>query len=77
MKYQKPPLTFKEQCEILQSRGLIITDDSVAIEALQNINYYRLSAYFPPFQIQKDLFNPGTTLDDILSLYEFDRQLCY
>jgi abortive infection bacteriophage resistance protein len=76
MKYHKPPLTFKEQCKILQSRGLIISDESVAIEALKNINYYRLSAYFAPFQTQKDVFKKSTTLNDILSLYEFDRRLC-
>lgn len=76
MKYHKPPLTFKEQCKILQSRGLIISDESVAIEALKNINYYRLSAYFSPFQTQKDVFKKSTTLNDILSLYEFDRRLC-
>lgn len=69
-------MTFKEQCIILQNRGLVITDESSAIDALKNINYYRLSAYFSPFQIQKDVFNTGTTFDDILSLYEFDRQLC-
>jgi abortive infection bacteriophage resistance protein len=75
MKYRKPPLTFQEQCKVLQSRGLIITDESVAINVLKNINYYRLSAYFSPFQIQKDVFNTGTKIEDILSLYEFDRQL--
>lgn len=48
----------------------------MAIEALKNINYYRLSAYFSPFQTQKDVFKKSTTLNDILSLYEFDRRLC-
>ena len=75
MKYRKPPLTFQEQYKILQNRGLIITDESAAIDILQNINYYRLSAYFSPFQIQKDVFNTGITIENILSLYEFDRQL--
>lgn len=75
MKYRKPPLTFQEQYKILQNRGLVITDESAAIDVLQNINYYRLSAYFSPFQIRKDVFNTGTTIDNILFLYEFDRQL--
>jgi len=75
MKYREPPLTFQGQCKILQNRGLIITDESAAINILRNINYYRLSAYFSPFQLQKDVFNPGTTIDNILSLSEFDRQL--
>lgn len=76
MKYKKPPLTFQEQCVTLQSRGLVITSKSAAIDTLKNINYYRLSAYFSPFQIRKDVFDTGTTLDDIISLYEFDRRLC-
>jgi abortive infection bacteriophage resistance protein len=75
MRYQEPPLTFQQQCEILRSRGLIIADEPAVINTLQNINYYRLSAYFSPFQTQKDAFNTGTTLDDILSLYEFDSRL--
>lgn len=75
MKYTKPPLTFQEQVELLKSRGLIITDDAKTITILQNINYYRLSAYFPPFQTEKDVFDKGTTLDAILCLYEYDRRL--
>ncbi len=75
MKYTKPPLTFQEQVELLRSRGLIITDDAKTITILQNINYYRLSAYFPPFQTEKDVFDEGTTLDAILCLYEYDRRL--
>ncbi|MCK4752702.1 MAG: Abi family protein [Planctomycetes bacterium] len=75
MKYGKPPLTFEQQIELLKSRGLIINNDSEAIEILENINYYRLSAYFLPFQSSKDKFNEGTTFVNILHLYEFDRKL--
>lgn len=75
MKYTKPPLTFQEQVELLKSRGLIITDDAKTNTVLENINYYRLSAYFPPFQTKKDVFDEGTTLEVILSLYEFDMRL--
>jgi len=75
MKYTKRPLTFEEQVDLLRSRGLIITDDAKAVTILENINYYRLSAYFPPFQTAKDVFDEGTTLEAILSLYEYDRRL--
>ncbi len=75
MKYTKPPLTFQEQVELLKSRGLIIRDKAETITILQNINYYRLSAYFPPFQTEKDIFKEGTTLDNVLCLYEYDRRL--
>ncbi len=75
MKYSKPPLTFPQQVELLKDRGLSIKDESEAIEVLQNINYYRLSAYFPPVQSERDVFIDGTNLDDVMILYEFDRQL--
>lgn len=75
MKYTKIPLTFQEQVELLRNRGLVIGDNVDAIAILKNINYYRLSAYFPPFQTQKDVFDEGTTLEDILYVYEFDRRL--
>ena len=75
MKYTKLPLTFREQVELLRNRGLIVRDGVKAVTILRNINYYRLSAYFPPFQTEKDAFDEGTTLEAILCLYEFDRRL--
>ncbi|MCK5224137.1 Abi family protein [Candidatus Calescamantes bacterium] len=42
---------------------------------IQNVNYYRLSAYYIPFQDSKDVFNSGTTFADVFGLYKFDRNL--
>ncbi len=47
---------------------------------LQHINYYRLSAYFLPFQYpknseNKNKFLPNTTFEDIIKLYYFDTEL--
>ena len=75
MKYIKPPLPFQLQAELLIKRGLNITDIKHAVHVLEHINYYRLSAYFLPFQSETDVFNKGTSLDDILYLYEFDSKL--
>ncbi len=75
MKYTKPPLPFNEQIKLLQSRCLIIKDAKKALHILEHINYYRLSAYCLPFQSTKDIFDEGTTFEDILYLYEFDRRL--
>ncbi len=75
MKYSKPPLTFSQQVELFKTRGLVIKDESEAVDVLKNINYYRLSAYFPPFQSSRDVFITGTTFADVMTLYEFDRQL--
>ncbi len=75
MRYGKPPLPFHEQVDLLRGRGLIIGDVKKAVHVLEHINYYRLSAYFNPYQSEKDIFDPGTTLENILCRYEFDRKL--
>jgi abortive infection bacteriophage resistance protein len=76
MKYAKPPLPFEKQIALLESRGLTVPDHAKAANYLSNISYYRLSAYMLPFKVNgKDDFVPGTTFDDILYLYVFDREL--
>jgi abortive infection bacteriophage resistance protein len=75
MEYQKPSLSLSDQVKLLISRGLIVPDHDFAETTLQNINYYRLSAYFLPFQPEKDVFRPGVEFKDILNLYAFDHHL--
>lgn len=75
MKYTKPPLPFPDQLDLLKQRGLHISDTQKALHILEHINYYRLSAYFPPLQSQVDQFNRETSLDDVLYLYNFDERL--
>jgi abortive infection bacteriophage resistance protein len=75
MKYTKPATTYKEQINILKTRGLIVDNEARALDVLQNISYYRLSAYYLPFQLGRDAFKKGTHFDDIVALYEFDRHL--
>lgn len=50
MKYEKQPISIKEQIEKLRSRGLVFKNDSYAEKYLSNISYYRLRAYTYPFQ---------------------------
>ena len=54
VKYNKPPLSINKQCERLKSRGLILNKIEYAKSILSSIGYYRLSAYFLPFQEDKD-----------------------
>ena len=76
MKYGKPPLLYADQLNLLISRGLVCPDSARALEWLQRIGYYRLSAYFLPFrQPQTDQFKAGTALDDVVALYKFDGGL--
>lgn len=73
--YTKSPLPFADQIRLLESRGLTITDKDKALCFVQQISYYRLSAYFLPYQSSKDTFIPGTTFDQIIQTYSFDRDL--
>ncbi|MDD3362680.1 MAG: Abi family protein [Hespellia sp.] len=73
----KPFMTYEQQIQKLRDKNLIITDSAEAKAILQQDGYYALITGY------KDLFkNPstknyrdGTTLQDILALYQFDEQL--
>ncbi len=78
MQYDKPPLTFQEQINLLQSRGLIIQDLDLAEQTLQRISYYRLSAYLRFFQkinSSNHQYLSGSTFEAVLNLYKFDKSL--
>ncbi|HVZ64019.1 MAG TPA: Abi family protein [Lacunisphaera sp.] len=78
MRFNKPALTIPEQIAKLQSRGLVIPNAAAAEHYLEYIGYYRLSAYALTFQdcsLPDKPFKPGTTLDMLLDLYRFDREL--
>lgn len=74
MRYGKPALTFEQQFDLLETRGLVIEDRLRAIRWLKHVSYYRLSAYFLPFKTG-DKFNAGSTFNKIAGIYIFDRKL--
>ena len=75
--YRKPFLDLGEQVKLLRKRGMQIADQARAEFYLGHLNYYRLGAYWLPFE--KDhathSFLPGTSFDRVLELYVFDRRL--
>jgi abortive infection bacteriophage resistance protein len=73
--YDKNPLSFEQQLQQLKDRKLIISDDDKALHYLSQISYYRLSAYFLPYQKTKDTFDADTTFKQIIDTYSFDREL--
>jgi abortive infection bacteriophage resistance protein len=74
--YTKPALTESELLEQWRSKGLLLPDEQRALRYLRHIGYYRLSAYVRSFEgIRRDVLQPGTTFDDVLGLYVFDRKL--
>jgi len=73
--FEKRAISLEEQLDLLRVRGLQIDDEDRAARYLRTIGYYRLSAYFSPYQSPKDVFAPGVAFDDVLDLYIADRKL--
>lgn len=73
----KPFMTYEQQIQKLRDKNLTITDEDEAMSILKQDGYYGLITGY------KDLFKnsstkdyrDGTTLHDILTLYQFDERL--
>lgn len=82
MRYEKPSLSIVEQASLILERGLVCADHARLEKYLSTIGYYRLSAYWLPFEHPSETsntrshrFRAGTTFDEVLALYVFDRKL--
>ena len=90
MVYERPWKTFQQQLDLLISRNLEVTDEDAALNHLQRIGYYRLSAYLYPFRVfriqpnpdtgsvetvKQDQFVSNTHFSDAVNLYIFDKKL--
>lgn len=75
--FPKPATTYDQQLKRLKQRGMVIDDDDTAKHYLQHLNYYRLAAYWLPFEEDHSShqFKQGTRFSDVLDLYIFDREL--
>lgn len=81
MLYNKPATTIDDQIQLLLDRGM--TGDFDLIRRwLETVGYYRLSAYWLPYELpasggktRTKRFRPGTTFDQIVDIYVFDRKL--
>ena len=50
MKELKPWVSFAQQLELLQARGLEVEDRAAALDYLERLGYYRLSGYWYPLR---------------------------
>ncbi len=83
MQFSKPPLKVPDQIDLLKGRGMRFADEERAARVLHNVNYYRLRAYWLPFEAYdaakpadtEHAFKPGTDFDAVVSSYVFDRKL--
>lgn len=76
MEFSKPGRTLDEQFDLFRSRGMQIDDSDRARHYLKHLNYYRLTAYWLPFEADHKAhqFEAGTNFEDLLNLYIFDRE---
>lgn len=79
--YEKPPLTITQQVALLESRGMIVKNKEQAMQSLRFISYYRFCGYAHEFKQynakggQQNCYNLGTTFEQVLNRYIFDRKL--
>ncbi len=75
--FNKPVTSYTEQVDLLKARGMVIADTVAAEHYLRHLNYYRLGAYWLPFEADHagHQFRAGTRFDDVVNLYVFDREL--
>ena len=86
--YSKPHLTYAQQLDLLVDRGMFVSNQAKALNYLERIGYYRLSAYSYPFRkiisvqengitknVRSDAFLEGAEFSLIANLYVFDKKL--
>ena len=75
----KPAKTIDQMIALMSDRGLAITDETRLRQVLFDCNYYRLSGYFRPFQVNPAVgdnrYRPGTQDVDFLIPYTMDEEL--
>ena len=77
MEYNKQALDAPDLLALLKQRGLVITNEQEALKTLSIISYFRLACYFRPMEADKQThkFREGSTLEQVMALYEFDTAL--
>ena len=75
--YTKRPIDLQDQIDTLRSRGLVVDDIPYAHGQLGIISYFRLAGYWRPMEADKTThtFKPGSTFENAVRLYYFDKQL--
>lgn len=71
----KSATSYVEQLKLLKSRGLSITDESLALIVLENVNYYVFSGYLHEFKTSDSKYIDGLSFERVYQLYKFDCRL--
>ena len=76
--FTKPYSSPEQIVQILKQRGMLMDDEQKVVNYLLNIGYHRLSAYIYPFYKSPKsnlAIKEGTTFEQVLTLYRFDKKL--
>ena len=75
--YNKLAFDTPDLLAMLKQRGLVINNEQAALKTLSVISYFRLACYFRPMESDKQTheFRQGTTLEQVLAIYNFDTAL--
>ena len=62
---------------MLKQRGLLVNDEIIALRQLSSISYFRLASYWKSFENSDNShqFHNHTHFEEIISLYNFDKEL--
>ena len=71
----KKAIQIESMINLLIKRDLVIDNIEHAMDILSKINYYKLTPYFRFFQDTDLNFKCKTSFDNVLDLYEFDKEL--
>lgn len=71
----KSPKTYEQQVEIIAGKGFLVDDKESCIAFLNRANYYRLSAFFLPFQNREGLYYQEIPFKRVQRIYDFDCRI--
>ena len=77
MNYEKTALSYTEILQQLKSRGLNFQNESLALQELKSISYFRIASYLKYYESNANdhRYKEGSFFEDALYHYYFDKEL--
>ena len=66
--------TYDQQIDLLEKRGLLITDRVKAKDVLSRLNYYTFTGYLHDFKVDGDKYIESLSFEKVYNIIEFDRR---
>ena len=75
--YTKQPISIVDQMAMLKNRGLLFDDEKAAVECQKIISYFRLANIGNLWKaVRWTIFKPKSKFENVVTLYNFDKELC-